>query len=168
MGRCAPGAPPADPTAVAPLAAAIRTAGGSFTPKADAYNASVFAETNGTISVYVVPGNTDPEVVLLGGDYRISVSGDGREIIKVIELHKTVLEFPSRVPEGIEAFGTVRTNAIGELPAGTDVSFIIRNPHLAPHTVIGPRWTARISASGALTILGETEAVLAAGAVTAP
>lgn len=160
IGGCAAVIPSADQSTLLPLARAVATASDAFTPRAEAYNTAIFTESNGSISVYLTPGSADPDIALLGGDYRISLSADGLEVIKVIELHRTVMEFPTRVPPGVTSHGTLRTNMIGELPTGTDVSFIIQNPHLAPHLVISETWASRISASGVLEILGTSEEIL--------
>lgn len=160
ISGCAELTPGPDTPDLAPFARAIAKASDTFVPKAEAYNTAVFTERNGSISVYLTPGSDDPDVALLGGDYRISLAADGEEVLKVIELHDRVIRFPREVPPGIAANGTMRTLDRGDLPTGTDVAFIMQNPHLAPHLVVGPNWATQISERGDVVVLGDSREVM--------
>lgn len=123
------------------------------------YNPSVFREPDGTISVYLLPGNTEADIVLIGGDFKITVSEDASKVLKITELHKGYLRAPAKSSDGDIVAG-FHTHILSDLPTETDVAMIILNPVLAPHYVTGKNWMSEIDANGKITILGRTEDIL--------
>jgi hypothetical protein len=122
------------------------------------YNTNVFREKDGTITVYLTPGNEDQKIIgILGGDFRISVSKDASEVIKKNKLHASYLKLTTP-PKDVA--GSYETHVLGDLPTETDVAFIILNPVLAPHFITGKTWMSKIEADGKITVLGKTEEVL--------
>ena len=132
----------------------------SQSAKVPAYNTNVFREDDGSITVYLTPGTENPEVILLGGDYKVSISADGSRILNIIQLHNGILEFPLNAEDGMGLAGAYHTHVLNNLPTETDVAFILLNPQLAPHYIMGQNWMSRIDADGTITILGKTEDVL--------
>jgi hypothetical protein len=116
------------------------------------YNVNAFRETDSTISVYLTPGSADPDFVYLGGDYKITLSADGSQILNIKVLHYTILKMPRRI-KGEEYSSGFHIHLTSDLPSATDVAFILLNPHLAPHEVITDFWTTRIDANGKLVVV---------------
>jgi len=149
-------------TEIFQLAKAIKLALRSISEDAQftKYNINVFREKDGSITVYITPGNENPDVVLLGGDFKISVSSDGSEVLNKIKLHNSVLKMSLLSEGGKELVAAYHTHVLNDLPAETDIAIILLNPQLAPHFVTGPKWMSQIDADGKISILGKTEEAL--------
>lgn len=145
---------------ILPLAKAIKLALRSIETRFPKYNTNVFREGNGTITVYLTPGNEKPEVILFGGDYKLSISPDGTKVLNRTLFHKSVLELPLHMKDGRESAGAFHTHVLNDLPTETDIALILLNPQLAPHFIAGPIWFSRIDVNGKITILGKTEEIL--------
>lgn len=124
------------------------------------YNTNVFREDDGSITVYITPGNKNPEIILLGGDYKISISPDGLKVLDTTQLHKSILEMPLSAKDDEKLAGAYHTHILNDLPTETDVAIILLNPQLAPHYILGQNRMSRIDADGRITILGKTEEIL--------
>lgn len=116
------------------------------------YNVNVLREIDSTITVYLTPGSADPNVVLLGGDYKITLSADGSQILNIKKLHYTIIEM-ARLIKGKEARAVAHVHITSDLPSATDVALILLNPHLAPHEVITDFWITRIDANGKVVVV---------------
>ena len=88
------------------------------------YNVNVFREKDSTITVYIMPGSTDPNIVFL----------------------------PRRAGDE-EAVPILHTHVTSDLPSATDVAFFLLNPHLAPHLVVTEHWLTRIDANGDVVVV---------------
>ena len=120
------------------------------------YNSDAFREQDGTITVYLIPGNDKPGVAVLGGDFKFSVSKDGSRIIQKAKLHKEALEIPLAGSPG--AFNKHLSDS--SLPTETDVAFVLLYPTLAPQYIVGPKWMSRVDDGGKIYILGESNKLL--------
>ncbi|MDD2703276.1 MAG: hypothetical protein PHC33_04660 [Candidatus Omnitrophica bacterium] len=149
------------PAEVTQRARAVNTAVKAieFDARGGPYNTSVFREEDGMLTVYLLPGNKNPDVVLLGGDFKVSVSSDGSQAVRKIPLHRTVLEIPSVPKEGKPA-GSFHTHIMDDLPTETDVAQVILYPSLAPHSILGREWFSQIDKNGRIIILGRTKEIL--------
>lgn len=123
------------------------------------YNTSVFREEDGTLTVYLLPGNKNPDIVLLGGDFKVMLSPDGSQVIKKFPLHRTMLEISVAPKEGKPA-GAFHTHILDDIPTETDVALVLLYPSLAPHSVMGREWFSQIDKNGKITILGKTKEIL--------
>ncbi len=130
-----------------------------FEARGEFYNPSVFREEDGTLAVYLLPGNKNPDIILLGGDFKVIVSSDGSQVLRKIPLHRTVLEIPSAPKEG-KPEGAFHTHILDDLPTETDVAQVILYPVLAPHSVMGREWFSQIDKNGKIIILGRTKEIL--------
>jgi len=130
-----------------------------FDVRGGAYNTSVFREEDGMLTVYVVPGNKNPDVALLGGDFKVFVSPDGSQVVKKVPLHRAILEIPIAPKEGKPA-GSFHTHILDDIPTETDVAQVILYPSLAPHSILGREWFSQIDKNGKITILGRTKEIL--------
>jgi hypothetical protein len=130
-----------------------------FDARGGSYNTSVFREEDGTLTVYLLPGNKNPDVVLLGGDFKVLVSPDGSQVDRKIPLHRTVLEMPVAPKEGKPA-GAFHTHILDDIPTETDVAQVILYPSLAPHSILGREWFSQIDKNGKIIILGRTKEIL--------
>lgn len=126
------------------LAKAVKLTLQSIKAEFSEYNVKVFREKNGLITVYLTPKNENPNVILIGGDVKLSVSSDGTEILRTTMLHKSVLE----IPFPGEDSRTFHTHVLSDLPTETDVALILLNPQFAPHLIIGQKWMSEIDANG--------------------
>jgi hypothetical protein len=124
------------------------------------YNPIVIREKDGTITVYLLPVNQEPNVTLIGGDFRISISGDITKVLNKEKLHNAILKVPLELKPGQEPAGAFHTHVMNDLPTETDVALILLNPKLAPHYIAGPKLMSRIDADGKITIMGRTEEIL--------
>ena len=122
-------------------------------------NTNVFREDDRSITVYVMPGNEKSGVVLIGGDYKLSISSDGTEILKTSQLHKATLEVPTRSKEGSNVVGAYHIHVLTDLPTETEVALALLNPELTPHYIISQKWITRINKDGTITFLGETDTI---------
>ena len=138
------------------FARAIKSAFSSIEQKHHRYNPNVFRERDGTITVYITPGNETKEV-RLGGDYKVSVSPDGLKALNVAELHRALLVFPEHRKTTVSSW---HTHLKADLPAETDVAAVLLDPSLAPHIVVGPKWITEIDEGGKIRLIGRTEQIL--------
>lgn len=124
------------------------------------YNTNVFREQDGTITVYFIPGNKEPDTVILGGDFKVSISNDALKVLNKTKLHTSFLKMPLKEEKGQQTAGAFHTHILGDLPTETDVALIILNPVLAPHYITAQTWMSKINADGQITVLGKSEEIL--------
>lgn len=124
------------------------------------YNPSVFREDDGTITVYFLPGNKDPNVILIGGDFKVSISGDATKVLNKTKLHTNVLNVPINFKEGEKPEAGFHTHVLIDLPTETDVALVLMNPQMGPHFITGRTWMSKIDPNGKINILGKTEEIL--------
>ncbi len=147
------------PEEIHQLARAIKLAMGSISNEIQhaRYNNNAFREKDGSITVYITPGNTNPKVILLGGDFKFSISRDGNEVIEKLKLHQSTIELRSKPKGRKKPVATVHTHITDDLPTETDVAIVILNPQIAPHIVVGPTWVTGILSNGEIEVIGNTE-----------
>ena len=99
------------------------------------WNYDVFREKDGTITGYLMPGNSDGGVVPIGGDFRITLDSTGTKILKTVTLHKSYLPMKKEVgPHGEQAVGGFHTHTLDEdLPPETDLGILHLYPGGTPH-----------------------------------
>ena len=88
-----------------------------FKPCSDRYNTVVIPAggQDGNWVVYLLAATTDPNVVILAGHRRITVSGDGRTVLKNEELSKSCLQ----VKKEKESAGLMVTHLLDPYPIET-------------------------------------------------
>ncbi|MBS1785034.1 MAG: hypothetical protein JST24_06370 [Acidobacteria bacterium] len=99
------------------------------------WNYDVFREKDGTITGYLMPGNTDGGVLPIGGDFRITLDASGTKILKTVTLHKSCLPMKFQVgPNGEQAVAGYHTHTLDEdLPPETDLGILHLYPGGVPH-----------------------------------
>ena len=107
------------------------------------YNPFVRRVAGGAIQVWLIPFSSDPQVVVLGGDYRVRVSPDGRKVLAFRSLHRGLVRIrrPAARPPRPVVLNHVHRGAEGDLPRASDLLKIATSPHLSGLAVIGPRYT---------------------------
>lgn len=143
------------------FARAIKIAANEITePQVPRYNPSVFREIDGTITVYFLPGNTQEGIVLIGGEYKVSVSSDGKRVLNSRKVHNSILrmqEHPAD-PDDKPA-GGYHTHVLGDLPEETEVAVLRLHPTLAPHIIVGEKWTFGVDKEGKVFLMGKSKDV---------
>ena len=124
------------------------------------YNTNVFREQDGKITVYFIPGNKELDTVILGGDFKVSVSNDASKILNKTKLHANSLTFSLKAEKDRPTAAAFHTHVLSELPTETDVALILLYPVLAPHYVTAQTWMSKINADGQITVLGKSEEIL--------
>ena len=99
------------------------------------WNYDVFREKDGTITGYLMPGNSDGGVLPIGGDFRITLDATGTRILKTVALHKTYLPMSTQPPPGAQTTAAMwHTHTLDEdLPPETDLGILHLYPGGVPH-----------------------------------
>ncbi|UCC95953.1 MAG: hypothetical protein JSW40_04185 [Candidatus Omnitrophota bacterium] len=116
------------------------------------YNISVFREIDKTITVYLTPKSHNPEVILLGGDWKVSVAPGGSRVLNKTQLHRSTLEMSLRQQKDKELVGGFHTHVLGDLPTETDVALILLHPELGPHFIKGRQWLSIVNKDGKIAV----------------
>ncbi|MBP1771576.1 MAG: hypothetical protein H6P99_739 [Holophagaceae bacterium] len=103
------------------------------------WNYSVFREPDRTITAYLMPANSEPGIVPIGGDFRLTLAPDGTKILKTVALHRSYLKMPINPPNADKAkpAGGFHTHTLEEdLPPETDAAVLMlyADPH--PHYLL--------------------------------
>jgi len=90
-------------------------------PCAQRYNTVALPDgSTGNLLIYALAATDDPNLVLMGGHYRITVSGDGRNVRLVEKLSKSCLALKkNEVPRGGKPSGLFATHIVSEFPLET-------------------------------------------------
>ena len=89
--------------------------------------------------VYLLAATTEPDVIVVGGHYRMTVSGDGSTLLRTDKLFRSCLRLPSRpqdLPQGTTPVALYMTHVVSESPVEPhvflnlqfDVDFMIETP----------------------------------------
>ncbi len=113
------------------------------------YNPDAFREKDGTITVYLMPGNEVADNMIIGGDFRLSISNDASRLLNKTKLHDSFIKFPLH-KSNQEA--TMHTHILG-LPTETDVALTILNPSIAPHCVVDEIGIWKIDTNGKISFV---------------
>ncbi|HXC17470.1 MAG TPA: hypothetical protein VNV60_08535 [Holophagaceae bacterium] len=99
------------------------------------WNYDVFREKDGTITGYLMPGNSDSKVIPIGGDFRITLDASGTKILKTVTLHKSYLPMSTAPPAGAaKTEGMWHSHTLDEdLPPETDLGILQLFPGGVPH-----------------------------------
>jgi hypothetical protein len=99
------------------------------------WNYDVFREKDGTITGYLMPGNSDNNVIPIGGDFRITLDATGTKVLKTVTLHKSYLPMStSPLPNGAIRAGMIHSHTLDEdLPPETDLGILHLYPGGLPH-----------------------------------
>ncbi|HJV47760.1 MAG TPA: hypothetical protein VJ549_00665 [Geothrix sp.] len=150
------------PPGITELARAERLARATPSPWGRPWNIDLFKEPDGTITAYLLPGNADPAVRLIGGDFKMTIDASGTRELRNEPLHKSLLPQTFKGPKGESITGvtTYHTHVLTEYPTETDVAFALLNPELQGHLVMGQKWVFRIDPKGSVAYLGTPEEFL--------
>ena len=90
-------------------------------PCAQQYNTVALPDgSSGNLLIYALAATDDPNLVLIGGHYRITVSGDGRSVRLVEKLSKSCLALKkNEVPRGGKLSALLATHVVSEFPLET-------------------------------------------------
>ena len=85
-------------------------------PCAQQYNTVALPDgSSGNLLIYALAATDDPNLVLIGGHYRITVSGDGRSVRLVEKLSKSCLALKkNEVPRGGKLSALLATHVVSE------------------------------------------------------
>ncbi len=89
-------------------------------PCSDRYNMAVLKDRKGDgFLAYALAATTDPDAVVAGGHYRVKVSADGKEILRVEKLSASCLvldKSPDDMPEGASLAALSMSHIVSERP----------------------------------------------------
>jgi len=116
-----------------------------FSSAVDAYNCVVVPESDGSNSVYRYPGSRTPRVILLGADFRVTVSTTGEAMVE--PYHKTLLRS--------EPGGAIlaHTHLLVQRPVPLDVSYVLTGRPPNPSLIICEHWSYFVDCDGMLMAL---------------
>jgi hypothetical protein len=119
-------------------------------------------EKDSTFTVYVISQRPDeggpsppagsPGSLVIGRDFLVRVSANGRQVLSIDKLHDSVtsLSLQPRAPGA----PLVHEHDRGDLPSPTDLALVLRQPVLAPLLVLTGRSMYRVDREGGVTWLG--------------
>lgn len=99
------------------------------------YNPAILPAPSGQFYVYMVPAQIKNRVFPLGGDARYLVAADGNSIIEKRQLHKTIIEDASQVPNGGKLAAGFHTHVLTDVPEDTDVFYVLSRKPLVPEMI---------------------------------
>lgn len=87
------------------------------------YNTVVLPDVDGDgFLVYALAASTNPDLVYIGGHYRMTVSEDGKKIERIDRLYNSCLVLKkSDVPKGSNVVGMMATHVVSNTPVETHV-----------------------------------------------
>ncbi|WLT32326.1 hypothetical protein [Geothrix sp. PMB-07] len=101
------------------------------------WNYSVFREEDRTITAYLLPANSENGIVPIGGDFRVSISPDGKKVLNTTTLHRSFLKMPTEPPPNADKskpVGGFHTHTLQEdFPPETDVAVLKLYSSKGPH-----------------------------------
>lgn len=103
------------------------------------WNYSVFREADRTITAYLLPANGESNIIPIGGDFRLTMSSDGKKILNTVALHRSYLKMPiqSPSPDKSKPTGGYHTHTLEEdLPPETDVAVLKLYSENLPHYLL--------------------------------
>lgn len=136
------------------MAKAVLTAERDFQPTAEKrpYDASILPAGAGQFSVYITPARIRAGVYPLGGDVRYVISGDGGTIVEKRQLHRAIIDFePAKGSQKIAA--GVHTDVLTDVPAETDVFYVLTRKPAIPEFVTAGGYTYRIDVDGNIALV---------------
>jgi hypothetical protein len=121
-------------------------------PGGTSFDEMMLRDGQGPWTVYLLRRPNVAGTVSIGGDFVVTVSPDGNQVIDIKPIHdKSVGDSVSLAKS---ASPTLHMHPTGDLPTATDVAMVLVHPTLAPHLVLTPRWMFRIEEGGTITYLG--------------
>lgn len=84
-------------------------------------NPVILPGEKGEVLVYLIAGTTRPGIAVFGKHHRAHVSPDGRQLLKLEPLSKSILELPTAPPPGAKEAGLMITHIVSETPIETHV-----------------------------------------------
>lgn len=129
-------------------ARAIELAKGDFPFLNHQYNVAALPTAAGDWWVYLIPGQTKPDVWPLGGDGRYRISADGTIVLEKRLLHKSIIE--RRSAEGAAA--GYHTHVLSDLPEDTDVFLVLSRRPAIPEYVGTQNFIYVINIDGSISI----------------
>ncbi len=119
---------------------------GGPVPHRGTYNSYVLPRTDGQWFVYFLPAQTQPSVIVHGGDVRYDVSADGATITSKLQMHRGVLV--SSVPP--EAVAGVHTVVTAGTPQDSDVFLVLSRRPLKPEVIGTEHFDYQIHTDGTI------------------
>lgn len=110
------------------------------------FNHLVRPRPDGRLEVYLVAFSEKPHRVILGGDYRLLLSADGKRVERFRSLHGgfIVIELKPGAADSPVVIHHIHRKREGELPTATDLLKLRHSPALRGLVVVGPRYTVYI------------------------
>jgi hypothetical protein len=100
------------------------------------YNTAILPAEDGNLYVYLYPAQTKDDVWPLGGDVRYTISADGKHILEIRQLHKTILDLefdPAKHP-----VAGAHSHFLSDVPEDTDVFYVLnRRPSMPEYIAAG-------------------------------
>jgi hypothetical protein len=110
------------------------------------YNIASLAQPDGTIYVYLYPGQTTNAVFVFGADWRYTYSSDGRTLIERRELHRALM----RTSPSDNAVAGTLTEFLSDIPVETDVFWVLLRRPAMPEFVGAGGWIFEIATDGSI------------------
>ena len=108
------------------------------------YNTAILPAPDGNFFVYLYPGQTSENVWPIGGDFRYTISADGKTIVQKRKLHHTIMDMETRANQK----GGYHTHAITDVPEDTDVLYVLNRKPSMPEFVGTARQIFEIDTDG--------------------
>ena len=128
-------------------ARALATAWDDFGSVKQRYNTVVLPRPDGSLYVYLMPGQTSTQFYWHGGDARYVISADGSQIIEKRRLHQSIIQLVIP-PTG--AVAGVHTAIVDDVPEDTDVFYVVTRSYRLPEVVVTEHYEYHIHTDGTI------------------
>jgi hypothetical protein len=112
------------------------------------YNTAILPAPDGSLYVYLYPGQTKDTVWPLGGDIRYTFSPDGKQIVETRQLHKSILDFEVK-PNAVAGY---HTHILSDVPEDTDVLYVLNRKPSLPEYIGAAKRIFVVNTDGAITV----------------
>jgi len=130
---------------------ALELAIGDFGAVNRPFNTAILPAEDGSLYVYIYPGQTKNDVWPLGGDVRYTISADGKQILEKRRLHKTILDF--QFDPKLKIVGGNHSHVLSDVPEDTDVLYVLNRRPLIPEYIGTAKHVFAIDTDGSIKVV---------------
>lgn len=112
------------------------------------YNFAVLPKGPDSLYLYFYPAQTSYNTYRFGGDTRYTYSIEKNTILDTLKLHNSILNMPYVKDKTQDIKATISTAIATDMPAETDILYVLSRKFPAEHNVIAQDWVFVISPEG--------------------
>jgi hypothetical protein len=130
---------------------ALELAIGDFGKVNRPYNTAILPAEDGNLYVYLYPAQSKSDVWPLGGDVRYTISADGKQIVKKLQLHKSILDF--QFDPKLKVVSGFHSHVLSDVPEDTDVLYVLTRRPSIPEYIGTAKHMFAISVDGSIQVV---------------